>query len=64
MKNLRALTLALVAAGCLTVAHAQSVRPEIGKPLQQASELLRAGKAKEALAKVREADAIGGKTAG
>jgi hypothetical protein len=64
MKNLRALTLALVAAGCLTVAHAQTVRPEIGKPLQQASELLRAGKAKEALAKVREADAIGGKTAG
>jgi tetratricopeptide (TPR) repeat protein len=64
MKNLRALTLALVAAGCLTAAHAQSVRPEVGKPLQQASELLRAGKAKEALAKVREADAIGGKTAG
>jgi lipopolysaccharide biosynthesis regulator YciM len=39
------------------------VRPEVGKPLQQASELLRAGKAKEALAKVREADAVGGKTA-
>ena len=63
MKNLRALTLALVAAGCLSAAQAQSVRPEIGKPLQQASELLRAGKAKEALAKVREADAVGGKTA-
>jgi hypothetical protein len=64
MKNLRALTLALVAAGCLSVAQAQSVRPEVGKPLQQASELLRAGKTKEALAKVREADAVGGKTAG
>jgi hypothetical protein len=63
MKSLRALTLALVAAGCLTLAHAQSVRPEIGKPLQQAGELLRAGKAKEALAKVREADAVGGKSA-
>jgi hypothetical protein len=62
MKSLRALTLALVAAGCLTVAHAQSVRPEVGKPLQAASELLRAGKAREALAKVREADAVGGKT--
>ncbi len=63
MKSLRALTLALMAAGCLTLAHAQSVRPEVGKPLQQAGELLRAGKAKEALAKVREADAVGGKSA-
>ncbi len=62
MKSLRALTLALAAAGCLTLAHAQSVRPDVGKPLQAASELLRAGKAKEALAKVREADAVGGKT--
>src|SRR5262245_46046868 len=42
--------------------HAQSVRPEVGKPLQQASELLKAGKAKEALAKVREAEAVSGKT--
>ncbi|WP_374562770.1 hypothetical protein [Ideonella sp.] len=63
MKSLRALTLALVAAGCLTVAHAQNVRPEVGKPLQAAGDLLRAGKAREALAKVREADAVGGKTA-
>jgi hypothetical protein len=63
MKSLRALTLALVAAGCLTVANAQTVRPDVGKPLQAASELLRAGKAREALAKVREADAVGGKTA-
>jgi hypothetical protein len=40
------------------------MRPEVGKPLQQAgSDLLKAGKAKEALAKVREADAVGGKTA-
>ncbi|MFO1340989.1 MAG: hypothetical protein U1F53_22675 [Burkholderiaceae bacterium] len=63
MKSLRALTLALVAAGCLTVAHAQNIRPEVGKPLQQAGDLLRGGKAKEALAKVREADAVGGKSA-
>ncbi|HET7525268.1 MAG TPA: hypothetical protein VFK10_04930, partial [Burkholderiaceae bacterium] len=38
------------------------MRPEVGKPLQQASDLLKAGKAKEALAKVREADALSGKT--
>jgi hypothetical protein len=61
MKSLRALTLALIAAGCVSVAQAQAVRPEVGKPLQAASELLKAGKAREALAKVREADAVGGK---
>ena len=55
------LTLALTA-GSLGVAQAQGMRPEVGKPLQQASELLRAGKAKEALAKAREADAVPGKT--
>jgi hypothetical protein len=65
MKTLRALTLALISSGLLTVtaAQAQGMRPEVGKPLQQASELLRAGKAKEALAKAREADAVGGKSA-
>jgi hypothetical protein len=44
-------------------AEAQGVRAEIGKPLQQAGELLKSGKAKEALAKVREADGVGGKSA-
>jgi hypothetical protein len=63
MKTLRALTLALVAASWLGTGHAQGVRAEVGKPLQQAGDYLRAGKAKEALAKVREADAVGGKTA-
>jgi hypothetical protein len=62
MISLRALTAALLTAGCLVSVQAQSLRPEVGKPLQAASELLRAGKAKEALAKVREADAAGGKT--
>ncbi len=63
MKMLRALTLSLLAATCMVGAHAQGVRAEVGRPLQQAGELLKAGKAKEALAKVREADAVGGKTA-
>ncbi len=61
MKSLRALTLALLSAGLMSAAMAQGVRPDVGKPLQQASEYLKAGKAKEALAKVREADAVGGK---
>ena len=50
--------------GTLFVAQAQdSVRPEIGKSLQAAGEMIKAGKYKEALAKVRDADAVGGKTA-
>jgi tetratricopeptide (TPR) repeat protein len=61
--HLLALSVALSLAAGATVAQAQGVRPEVGKPLQQASELLRAGKAKEALAKAREADAVGGKSA-
>lgn len=45
-------------------AHAQStaLRAEVGKPLQQAAELLKANRAKDALAKVREADAVANKT--
>ncbi len=63
MITLRALTIALLAAGSLTLSHAQGLRPEVGKPLQQASELLKAGKARDALAKVREAEGVAGKTA-
>lgn len=63
MKTLRALTLALAAAGWLTAASAQGLRPEVGKPLQQAGELLKANKAREALAKVREAESASGITA-
>lgn len=46
-----------------TAVLAQAVRPEIGKPLQAAQELIRASKFKEALAKIREAEAAGGRTA-
>ena len=62
MKKLHALAAAAVLAGALGTVQAQAVRPEVGRPLQQASELMKAGKAREALAKVREADAVGGKT--
>ena len=40
-----------------------ALRPEVGKPLQAAQELLKAQKYKEALAKVNEADAVSGKSA-
>ena len=63
MKFLR-LSCTLVIAAALTGAAwaQQGMRPEVGKPLQQASDMLKAGKAKEALAKVREADAVPNKT--
>ncbi len=57
-----AAVLALTFGGTAAV-QAQGVRAEVGRPLQQAGELLRAGKANEALAKVREAEAVGGRTA-
>lgn len=41
---------------------APSVRPEIGKPVQAAQELIKAKKGKEALAKVREAESVAGKS--
>lgn len=63
MNTLRAFTLALAAAACMSLVQAQGLRPEVGKPLQQASQLLSAGKGREALAKVREADEVGNKTA-
>ncbi len=45
-------------------AYAQeAVRNELGKPLQATQELIKARKYKEALAKLHEVDAIGGKTA-
>jgi hypothetical protein len=58
---IRALAAFVLVAGVQTGANAQ-LRPEVGKPLQQASEYLKAGRAKEALAKVREADAVANKT--
>lgn len=58
---------AALAAAALIAFGAQAqdtVRPDVGKPLQAAQELIKAGKYKDALAKVHDADAIGGKSAG
>lgn len=44
--------------------HAQgALRPEIGKPLQAAKDLIRAQKYREALNRIKDADAASGKTA-
>lgn len=42
---------------------AEAVRPEVGKPLQEAQALIRSQRYKEALTKLNEAEAVGGKTA-
>jgi hypothetical protein len=41
---------------------AETLRPEIGKPLQDAQQLMKQGKNKEALAKLRELDKVSGKS--
>jgi len=57
-----AAALALAAAFGLGQAQ-EALRPEVGRPLQAAQELIKAQRYKEALAKVRDADAVGGKNA-
>jgi hypothetical protein len=56
---------ALAAAAAVLVggAQGQGLRPEVGRPLQAAEAMIKSGKYREALAKVREAEAVGGKTA-
>lgn len=59
--NWRSLAFALLLGA--SVAHAQdTLRPEVGKPLQAAQELMKAGKYREALGKVREADTVPDRT--
>jgi tetratricopeptide (TPR) repeat protein len=52
MKTSRLLAAALLAAGLLQLPVAHAVSAAVAKPLKEASELVRAGKAKEALAKL------------
>jgi hypothetical protein len=47
----------------LTAQAQDSVRPDVGRPLQAAQEMIRAGKYKQALDKVREAEAVGARNA-
>jgi hypothetical protein len=60
MKTLRLLAAALVAAGLLHVPAAHAVSAAVAKPLKDASDLLRAGKAKEALGKLNGVTGSGG----
>ena len=57
-------TAAAPLAGFSSVAYAaEAVRAEIGKPLQEAQKLAAAGKNKEAVAKLKETDSVGNKSA-
>lgn len=58
-----AVCFAAFVAGSASLAHAQAMRPEVGKPLQQAGDALKAKRYADAAAKVREADNAPGKTA-
>lgn len=63
-RQIHRLIVAVAAALVLGGAQAQGgLRPEVGKPLQAAEGLIKSGKFREALGKVREADAVSGKTA-
>src|SRR5258706_5854664 len=69
MIRLRAALCAALLAGCLGLAtgvlaqKADAVRPEVGKPLQEAQNFMKSGRHREAMAKVNEADAVSGKSA-
>ncbi len=58
-----ALVASLLAFSNAAVFAQDSVRPDVGKPLQAANELMRANKFKEALAKIREAESAPNRTA-
>lgn len=62
--KLKPLVAALVLGAALSAQAQDSVRPDVGRPLQAAGDLIKAGKYKEALAKVREADAVPNRNAG
>jgi len=53
----------VLACGVHAAWAADTVRPDVGKPLKAAEAALKAGRAKEALAKISEADAVPNKTA-
>jgi hypothetical protein len=56
-------TAAAPVVGLAPVYAAETLRPEIGKPLQEAQQLMKQGKNKEALAKLRALDSVSGKSA-
>lgn len=66
MSTKKRISAACLAVGLLLVAAPsraqETVRPEIGKPLQAVQELLKAGKYKDALARLRETESVPNRT--
>ena len=66
-RRVRGGALAVLMAAGLAVGGAsfaqEALRPEMGKPLQAAQELIKSGRYREALGKVREAEAVGARNA-
>lgn len=66
MSTMQKIAAAWLAVGLLMVAAAgqaqDTLRPEIGKPLQVVQELLKAGKYKDALARLRETESVPNRT--
>ena len=58
----RTMSALLLGLGAAAMAQTDGLRPEVGKPLQAAQELIKSQRFKEALAKVRDADAVNGKS--
>jgi hypothetical protein len=56
-------TAAVPVVGLAPVYAAETLRPEIGKPLQQAQQQMKQGKNKEALSTLRQLDSVSGKSA-
>ncbi len=63
MRRVAASGLLVLALSIGSVQAQDALRAEVGKPLQAAQDLIKAGKYKEALLKVRDADAVPNKTA-
>lgn len=60
---MKRLAIACALALALGAQAQEAVRPEVGKPLQAAQDLMKSKRFNDAQAKVREADAVGNKTA-
>jgi hypothetical protein len=56
-------TAAAPVVGLAPACAAETLRPEIGKPLQEAQQLMKQGKNKEALSRLRDLDKVSGKSA-
>jgi len=56
-------TAAVPVVGLAPAYAAETLRPEVGKPLQEAQQLMKQGKNKEALNRLRELDKVSGKSA-